>query len=272
MSSSSPVTHDDVIHRPGYQSSPSSDSSRSKAVIKPFLTSNYAATGPDRQRDNTHLSLSSPRHKEPLSPSRALPLPATAHFPLFPAKNRGIAHHSQLTDTSQDRHLPDLRSGKHFITTPLPSHGPGASYGYTTTTSFVNVQFGGSSPVKEVYPVYPFTREIRPLNPLRTISTKTPVHQSDQQWSDISKYHLETLRTNGPSRVKNSHIKQSTVRPVLLPPLTPTLTRRKLTAVPREKKIFVKTPSLRFEVEKSRTVTLPPYINHIAPHQPGPVR
>ena len=32
--------------------------------------------------------------------------------------------------------------GNHFKTTPLPRHGPGAGYGYTTTNSFVNVHFG----------------------------------------------------------------------------------------------------------------------------------
>jgi len=151
----------------------------------------------------------------------------------------------------------------HFLTTPLPHHGPSGSYGYTTTTSFVNVQFGGS---------YPVTSHLSTQAP-PALSDHQPDHHQ-HQWSEISKYHLLAHRTNDPALEKNSHIKQSTAGPVLLPPLTPTLRKNNI------HNIFVKKPSISFTEDtarrvvatSARPVTLPPFTRNKAPHQPLAVR
>ena len=252
-----------------------------------------------------------PEHQEngPSPPGSSLPLltipqhlPVLKHLPTTPRPLLTIPSHLNITPRllptvpnhlyttpktfptvpkrllTTPRPLPDQLNGpassgeKYFLTTPLPHHGPSGSYGYTTTTSFVNVQFGGGSSNNKPYP---FTKEIRPNNNYGSISTRASVDQFDHKrdWYEISQYHLKTHRENEPALVKNSHIKQTTARPVLLPPLTPTVRKLNFDGLTATQKVFDKKPSLSFDGDNSlptfRPVTLPPYIGNQAPHQPG---
>ena len=260
----------------GYQSSAGPEPARSEAAIKAFLSSsNYPAGVVPGTQQRPHHPLSSQTENEVLSVTKHLPSPPppppppppspSPHFPLFPAG--GAATTRAITKGSESGPASVRKS--HFLTTPLPHHGPSGSYGYTTTTSFVNVQFGGSYPVNKVFPA------------TSHLSTQAPPalsdHQHHHQWSEISKYHLLAHRTNHPALEENSHIKQSTARPVLLPPLTPTLGKNN---IHHRDKIFVKKPSISFTEDtvrrvvgtSSRPVSLPPFTHNKAPHQPLVVR
>ena len=101
-----------------------------------------------------------------------LPSQQTSHFRLFPpttaAKSPGIHSDSTILKTNGKNAFKTGDGGtrsttslgsNHFVTTPLPIHGPNAGYGYTTTNSFVNVQFGGSVHVTST-PYPPFSKSV----------------------------------------------------------------------------------------------------------------
>ena len=203
--------------------------------------------------------------------------PAPAHFRLFPtevAKTPGILENTSsgsgsVTGASQLSSHVTSSEGNHFKTTPLPRHGPSAGYGYTTTNSFVNVHFGAAPASGE-------------LGNSHSLSTSVPVRFTGDRvadkWSKISRYHLNNQkpisRPNHSGLMPlDSHIKQTTARPAVLPPLTPTVRRTSLSPFHQNKyKItnkyhFAKKPSIRFDHQESfpqaRPVTLPPLVRNI---------
>ena len=304
---------------PGYQSSEHPlmpAPAVSPGTIKPFLIqTNYPGPTPALASAN-HLS---PHHvttphqfqhfqqlpplssalsqNEVLSQMNHLPhtQPQTAHFRLFPAPAaktpRILTDSTYFNDNGKsalEKKHPEADAKivgtsselNHFITTPLPRHGPGAGYGYTTTTSFVNVQFGGNADVNRAYP---FSRTVEVTgtdNNVAHISTIAPVHHqftnsNKQKWSEISKYHLQNQKPISPPNHSllmplDSHIKPTSVRPAILPPLTPIINRPSFTTIKTIKKSkdrgFVKPPSIRFDQEmfpeKVHPVALPPLVHN----------
>ena len=145
---------------------------------------------------------------------------------------------------------------------------------------FVDVQFGGNADVNRAYP---FSRTVEVTgtdNNVAHISTIAPVHHqftnsNKQKWSEISKYHLQNQKPISPPNHSllmplDSHIKPTSVRPAILPPLTPIINRPSFTTIKTIKKSkdrgFVKPPSIRFDQEmfqvKVHPVALPPLVHN----------
>ena len=190
-------------------------------------------------------------------------------------------------------------------------------YGYTTTNSFVKVEYGGNAHISDAA-AYPFSRTINspssetiyhpgsistsvplhfpsttppplPLHfpsdtpapplPLRFPSTTpSPDPDHQHQWSKISQYHLKQHEVDQKQSISqpsslslmplDSHIKQTTIGPAVLPPLTPIINRLPLKSTLHTPnhvldKVFTKPPSIRFDQDFSPNnilpVTLPPF-------------
>ena len=235
-------------------------------------------------------------HDEVLSQMNHHPATAPAHFRLFPspAVKTPRFHTDSTTLDAVDKitsKLPLLapdangpvRSSEpnRFITTPLPSYGPSSGYGYTTTNSFVNVQFGGNTHVTAAASPHISQSVVGPTNKFEgTLPAVTPENVNKKHsWNEISQYYLNNQkpisRPNHSLMSLDSHIKQTTVGPVnlsqqaaFLPPHTPIINKNPSKSFNNNKKFsFPKPPSLRFESDylpvKNHPVTLPPFINNI---------
>ena len=109
---------------------------------------------------------------------------------------------------------------------------------------------------------------------MQNIEPGVRLRESDvgEQWSKISQYHLDSQKhVSRPDHSglmsPDSHIKLTTARPALLPPLTPTITRASLSPVHednvRSNYHFAKKPSIRFDQEDTRPGALPPLVRNV---------
>ena len=120
---------------------------------------------------------------------------------------------------------------------------------------------------------------------MQNIEPGVRLRESDvgEQWREISQYHLDSqkhvsrpdhsglmspsLSDHSGLMSPDSHIKLTTARPAILPPLTPTITRASLSPVHednvRSNYHFAKKPSIRFDQEDTRPGALPPLVRNV---------